>query len=157
MQWVWLGLVIFFALFELYTYSLTTVWLAIAALVMVFLSLLLESMSLPAQILVFLAISAVLLIFTRPLAVKKFKMGKTKTNVDSLAGRHAIVQKSITEFERGEVKINGQTWAAVSEDGSEIAAGNKCEILRVEGVKLIVRQLPAAPDGAGENREEVLS
>ena len=148
MQWVWLGLVVLFTLIELHTYSLTTVWLAIAALVMVFLSLLLESLSLPAQGLIFLAISAALLIFTRPLAVKKFKMGKTKTNVDSLVGRQAPVEKAIGEFEKGEVKINGQVWSAVSDDGSGIAAGSKCEILRVEGVKLVVRQVPTPGNGA---------
>jgi len=147
MQWIWLGLVVFFTLFELYTYSLTTVWLAIAALVMVFLSLLLENLSMPAQVLIFLAISAVLLIFTRPLAIKKFKMGKTKTNVDSLVGKNAPVVKAIAEFDKGEVKINGQIWSAVSEDGSEIAEGSRCEILRVEGVKLIVRKIPAQEDG----------
>jgi len=148
MQWIWLGLMIFFILVELHTYSLTTVWLAIAALAMVFLSLLLESLSLPAQALIFLAISAALLIFTRPLAIKKFKMGKTKTNVDSLAGLSAPVAKAIGKFEKGEVKINGQVWSAVSEDGSEIEAGSICEILRVEGVKLVVRQQPAPEGGA---------
>lgn len=153
MQWVWLGLVVLFSLTELYSYSLVTVWFAIAALVMVFLSLLLENLSLPVQALIFMAISAVLLIFTRPLAVKKFRMGKTKTNVDSLAGQHAPVMKTISEFEKGEVKINGQIWSAVSEDGSEIAAGSKCEILRVEGVKLIVRQTPARGNGAGNTEE----
>ena len=134
-------MVVFFALVELHTYSLTTVWLAIAALVMVFLSLLLEDLSMPAQALIFLAISVVLLIFTRPLAIKKFKMGKTKTNVDGLVGMHAPVVKTIAEFEKGEVKINGQVWSAVSDDSSEIIEGNKCEILRVEGVKLVVRQV----------------
>ena len=146
MQWVWLGLVILFTVAELYSYNLITVWFAIAALVMVFLSLLLERLSLPVQVLIFLAISAVLLIFTRPVAVKKFKIGKTKTNVDSLVGKHAPVITTIAEFEKGEVKINGQIWSAVTDDGSELAAGSKCEILRIEGVKLVVRRLPEQED-----------
>ena len=150
MQWVWLGLMILFVAIELYTYSLTTIWLAIAALVMVFLSLLLERLSLPAQLLIFLSISAALLVFTRPLAVKKFRMGGTKTNADSLVGKRALVSKSIGEFEKGEVKVGGQVWSAVSDDGSEIAEGSKCEILRIEGVKLVVRGA-SAPDGGAEN------
>jgi membrane protein implicated in regulation of membrane protease activity len=81
------------------------------------------------------------LIFTRPLAVKKFKMGKEKTNVDSLVGKHALVVKNIGEFEKGEVKISGQIWSAISENNSEIAEGTKCEVLRIEGVRLIVRPL----------------
>jgi membrane protein implicated in regulation of membrane protease activity len=136
-QWLWVALVIIFALIEVFTLGLTTVWFAIAALVMVFLSLL--KIPLPVQILIFLAISALLLVFTRPLAVKKLKMGREKTNVDSLAGKQALVLKTIGEFEKGEVKVSGQIWSARAEDGSAIAEGTKCEVLRVEGVLLIVK------------------
>jgi len=153
MQWVWLGMVVLFTVIELHSYNLTTVWLALAALIMVFLSLFLENLTTPAQILIFLAISAVLLIFTRPLAKRKFRMGKTKTNVDSLVGQHAPVVKAIAEFEKGEVKVNGQIWSAVSADGSGIALGIRCEILRVEGVKLVVRQVPAQ-DGCAAGCKE---
>ncbi|MCL2558283.1 MAG: NfeD family protein [Treponema sp.] len=144
MQWIWLALVVVFALFELGSYNLTTIWLAIAALVMVFLSLLLESLSLPAQALIFIAISAILLVFTRPLAIKKFKMGKTKTNVDDLVGKFVLLDRAIGEFEKGEAKIGGQIWSVVSDDGLEVARGSRCEILRVEGVKLVVRPAESA-------------
>jgi len=138
-RWIWVALVIIFALIEIFTLGLTTVWFAIAALLMAFLSFI--KIPLTAQILIFLAISAVLLIFTRPLAVKKFKIGQEKTNVDSLVGKHALVVKTIGEFERGEAKVNGQIWSARSDDNTEITEGNKCEILRIEGVQLIVRTL----------------
>ena len=138
-RWIWVTLVIVFALIEVFTLGLTTVWFAIAALVMVFLSFI--QIPLTVQILIFLAIATLLLIFTRPLAIKKFKMGQEKTNVDSLIGKHALVIKTIREFERGEAKIEGKIWSARSEDNTEINEGNKCEILRIEGVQLIVRQL----------------
>ena len=129
-------MVIIFAVIELFTFGLTTVWLAIAALLMVFLSLF--KLSLPVQTLIFLIVSALLLIFTRPLAVKKFKMGKEKTNVDRLVGMQVPVAKAIGEFEAGEVKINGIIWAARSENNTKIPEGIKCKILRIEGVQLIV-------------------
>jgi membrane protein implicated in regulation of membrane protease activity len=138
-RWIWVALVIIFALIEVFTLGLTTVWFAIAALIMVFLSF--TNMPLTVQILIFLVIATALLIFTRPLAIKKFKIGQEKTNVDSLVGKHALVVKTISEFERGEAKINGQIWSAHSEDNSEITEGSKCEILRIEGVQLIVRKL----------------
>ena len=138
-QWLWAALVIVFALIEIFTLGLTTVWFAIAALAMVFLSLL--KIPLSVQALIFLAISALLLIFTRPIAVKKFKVGKEKTNVDSLVGKHALVIKAIGEFEKGEVKVSGQIWSARTEDNSDIAEGTKCEVLRVEGVQLIVKEV----------------
>jgi len=139
--WIWVALVIIFSLIEIFTLGLTTVWFAIAALLMVFLSF--TNMPLPAQTLIFLAIATLLLIFTRPLVKKKLKIGKEKTNVDSLVGKHALVVKTISEFERGEVKINGLIWSAHSDDNTEITEGSKCEILRIEGVQLIVRKLSA--------------
>jgi len=138
-QWIWVALVIIFALIEVFTFGLTTVWFAIAALIMVFLSFL--PIPLSVQLLIFLTISALLVIFTRPLAIKKFKMGKEKTNVDSLVGKHVLVTKTISEFEKGEVKLNGLIWAARSEHNTEIVTGTKCEVLRIEGVQLIVRPL----------------
>ena len=138
-QWIWVALVIVFALIEVFTLGLTTVWFAIAALVMVFLSFL--NFPLSVQALMFLAISALLLIFTRPIAVKKFKIGREKTNVDSLVGKKALVIKAIGEFEKGEVKVSGQIWSAHTEDNTEVAEGTKCEVLRVEGVQLIVKEI----------------
>jgi len=137
--WIWVALVIIFSIIEILTLGLTTVWFAIAALVMVFFSF--TKIPLPAQTLIFLVISSALLFFTRPLVVKKFKIGKEKTNVDSLVGKHALVTKTIREFERGEAKIEGKIWSARAEDDTEITEGNKCEILRIEGVQLIVRKL----------------
>ena len=106
---------------------------------MVFLSML--PLPFSVQILIFLAISAVLLFFTRPIAVKKLKAGREKTNVDSLIGKHAMVTRQIGEFENGEIKINGLFWSARSEDASEIKEGVKCEIVRIEGVHAIVKTL----------------
>jgi membrane protein implicated in regulation of membrane protease activity len=137
-------MVIIFAVIEVITFGLTTVWFAIAALVMVFLSFL--KIPLAVQVLIFLAISAVLLIFTRPLAIKKFKMGKEKTNVDSLIGKHVLITKTISEFEKGEVKVNGLVWAARSENNTDITEGTKCEIVRIEGVQLIVREWYEVPE-----------
>ncbi|MCL2879651.1 MAG: NfeD family protein [Treponema sp.] len=139
-RWIWVGLVIVFSLIEVFTFGLTTIWFALGALVMVFLSFI--DIPLAWQILIFLAISAVLLIFTRPLAIKKFKAGKAKTNVDTLIDRPALVTKTITEFDKGEIKIHGVIWSAYSEDNTEIKEGTKCIIVRIEGVQAIVRPLP---------------
>ena len=138
-KWIWVALTIIFALIEAFTLGLTTIWFALAALVMVFLSFL--PIPLVFQLMIFLAISAVLLFFTRPVAIRKFKTGKEKTNVDSLVGKHAIVTIQISEFDRGEVKLNGQFWTARSDDGSAISEGTKCEVVRIEGVQAIVREL----------------
>jgi membrane protein implicated in regulation of membrane protease activity len=136
-RWFWVALTIFFAVIEVFTLGLTTIWFALGAFIMIFLSFL--PIPLVYQVMIFLAVSAVLLFFTRPVAVKKLKIGREKTNVESLAGRHALVTKKITEFDRGEVKLNGQIWTARTEDGSTLDEGSKCEVLRIEGVQAIVR------------------
>ena len=141
-RFIWLILIIAFTLIEVLTLGLTTIWFAIAALIMFFISFL--PIPLVYQLIIFLAIAAALLIFTRPIAVKKFKTGRVKTNVDSLAGQHALVTKQIGEFDAGEIKVNGQTWSARSEDNTVISEGMKCEVVRVEGVHAIVRPLAAA-------------
>jgi len=145
-RWIWVALVIVFAIIEGITLGLTTIWFALAALVLVFLSFL--PIPLPYQILIFLAISAVLLIFTRPIALKKLKIGKVKTNVDSLVGKHALVTKQVTEFDRGEVKIDGQIWSARLEEGtvSPLIEGTKCEVVRIEGVQAVICKLKNIED-----------
>ena len=139
MRWIWVALVVVFSVIEAFTLGLTTIWFAISAFIMVFLSFF--KIPLYLQIIIFLIISGVLLYFTRPIAIKKLKIGKVKTNVDSLVGMHALVTKKISEFERGEVKLNGQFWTARSEDGSTINEGTKCEVARIEGVHAIVHIL----------------
>ena len=134
-----MALVIIFAVIEGVTLGLTTIWFALAALIMVFLSFL--PIPFIYQVLIFLGISAIFLIFTRPIALKKLKIGKVKTNVESLVGKHALVTKKITEFDRGEVKLNGQIWSAKTEDGSSLEEGIKCEVIRIEGVQVIVSEI----------------
>ena len=140
-HWIWLGLTILFAIIEAFTLGLTTIWFALAGIVMIFFSLL--PIPFEFQVLIFLIISSILLFFTRPLAIKKFKTGKEKTNVDNLVGKTALVTKQITEFDRGEVKLNGQIWSARLEEGSVITLeeGIKCEVLKIEGVQAIVRPI----------------
>ena len=87
----------------------------------------------------FLLIAIVLLVFTRPIAMKKFKVGKVKTNVNDLVGRDGLVTKKITKFGKGEIKIKGQIWTAISENDNDIEEGTECVVIRIEGVKAIVK------------------
>jgi membrane protein implicated in regulation of membrane protease activity len=142
--WFWLALTIIFSLIELISsFSLVTIWFAISSLLMIFISGFTELLSSPIRFRLhlglFLVIAILLLVFTRPIAIKKLKVGKEKTNVDALIGREALVTKKIGKFEKGEIKTRGQTWTAVSEDGTEIAEGQECTIIKIEGVKAIVR------------------
>ena len=51
------------------------------------------------------------------------------------------ITKTIEPGERGEVKVDGKYWMAVSKDNELIEVDEKVDILAVEGVKLIVKKL----------------
>ncbi|MDR2607056.1 MAG: NfeD family protein [Treponema sp.] len=137
--WFWLAVAVILALIEIFTVGLTTIWFAISAVVLIFVSM--APVPLIAQLIIFVALAALLLVFTRPIAIKKLKVGREKTNIDALIGKTALVVKKITEFEKGEVKIAGQIWSAHGEDNQEINEGSKCTVVRIEGVQAIVRPL----------------
>ena len=92
-----------------------------------------------AQITVFVLVSAVLLLITRPLVKKRLEQNKVATNADSLVGKETIVTNGISNLnETGSVKIGGVEWAARSLNGENIPAGETVKIEKIEGVKLIV-------------------
>jgi len=141
--WFWFALTVIFVLIELAcSFNLITIWFAISSFLMVFISGLTELFEAPIRFRlhlgIFLLIAVILLIFTRPVAVKKLKIGKEKTNVDSLLGKEAIVTKKIVRFASGEIKLEGKYWTAVSDNNEEIEEGQVIKILRFEGVKAIV-------------------
>ena len=136
LPWFWLFLSIIFTGIEVATLGLTTIWFALGSLVM----LLLSPLPIPFlwQVLLFLIISSVLLIFTRPIAVKKLKVGREKTNTDTLIGEKALVIKDICEFDKGMVKVHGMEWSARSTSGESLEVGTKVRVDKIEGVKAFV-------------------
>ncbi|MDR0550691.1 MAG: NfeD family protein [Spirochaetaceae bacterium] len=143
-HWIWLCAAILLALVELATSaSLTTIWFAFPALILIFLSAIIVSFKL--QLAIFLVLSLAMLILLRPLAIKKLKIGGEKTNAESLAGKTALVTRRIAEFETGEIKISGQFWSAKAELPTDVLeAGTPCQITRIEGVHAVVRPASSA-------------
>jgi membrane protein implicated in regulation of membrane protease activity len=90
---LWIVAIVVFLLVEAFTAGLTTIWFAGGAVVA--LALALFDLPLYAQALAFAVISAVLLIFTRPLLVDKLNRNPTRTNADSLVGGEAGVVEEI--------------------------------------------------------------
>lgn len=137
--WIWLIIFIVLIAIEAFTFSLTTIWFALGALVMILISLL--KLPFSVQLLVWLILSSVLLYFTRPYALSKLKVGKVKTNVDSLVGKSALVVKTITKYEKGEIKINGLIWSAKTENEETLEEGNECEIVEIQGATALVKKI----------------
>ena len=137
MPWIWLGILILSCIVEAITFSLTSIWAAIAALPLIFISK--TPLDIKWQLLIFVVLTTVLVIFTRPFAVKKLKIGKNKTNVDSIIGQEVLVTKSIKKFDKGLVKAkNGVIWTAKSKDDSEIEKDSNAKVISVEGNTLTI-------------------
>ena len=138
MRIIWLLLVVILLVIELITVGLTTIWFAAGSAAAFLLSL--TGAGIGWQTGIFLAVSIVLLIFTRPAALRYMNKSTLKTNVDSLTGEVGVVSERIDNLEAtGKVKLNDVLWTARSEDGTVIEEGAVVEISRVEGVKLIVK------------------
>lgn len=143
---IWLILIVAFVAVEAGTVALTSIWFASGAVVALLLSIM--GVHVVIQIVAFLAVSALLLVFTRPLAQKYLNSKRVPTNADRVIGMTGIVTAPINNLEgEGEVHLDGKRWTARSESGGIIAEGQRVEVLRIEGVKVIVRptaEVPAA-------------
>ena len=138
---MWLGIVALFLVIEAVTVGLTTIWFAGGALVAAVASGLGASQAV--QWILFFAVSVILLIFTRPLAVRYMNKGVEKTNAESLLGKRAVVIQPVNNLaQTGQVRINDIEWTArTADDGEEIPTGAVVEIEEIRGVKLIVKEI----------------
>ncbi|MDC7228014.1 MAG: NfeD family protein [Spirochaetales bacterium] len=136
-QFVWLGIAVILFIIEAATVNLATIWFALGALISMVLAFL--DLPIPWQLLIFLIVSSILLIFTRPVLVKKLKVGSIKTNAESLVGDSGVVTEEITKDTRGQVKVRGQIWSALSTDGGLIEKKTRVLIEKIEGVTLYVK------------------
>lgn len=135
---------------EVATLGLTSIWFAGGAVVAVIAAALQAPIWL--QILLFFAVSLLLLFFTRPVAVRYFNKDRVRTNVESMIGRQAIVTSEIDNLQGiGQVTVGGQEWSARTEkDGLNLQPGTVVDIVAVSGVKLIVKVDPQMTKVIGE-------
>ena len=137
---IWLVILVICIAVEACTMGLATIWFAGGALVAAIVAYFGGQTWL--QVIAFLTVSLVLLLFTRPIAVKYFNKDRAKTNVESMIGRQAIVVSEIDNLQgSGCVSVGGNEWSArsVDEEG-HIPVGSVVIVEAVNGVKLMVRK-----------------
>ena len=135
--WVWLAVFIVMTIIELATMGLTTVWFAGGAIAALLASI--AGCNIYVQAAVFLVVTIVLLIFTRPYVEKHLQKHET-TNVESVPGKTGVVTEEIDNTRGlGQVKIDGMEGTARSDrEEVKIPAGTEIKVLSVSGVKVIV-------------------
>lgn len=139
MVWIWVALLAAFIIVEAATAQLLTIWFAIGSFAALVTSFFTESIII--QIIVFVVVSAIALAVTRPLVKKMTKVKKHATNADMYIGKEGIVTENIDNLDaKGLVKVGGTVWTARTEtDGAVIPEGTHVTVVKIEGVKLIVR------------------
>ncbi|MBR4555161.1 MAG: NfeD family protein [Ruminococcus sp.] len=116
--------------------ALVSIWFAVGSLGAMFFAL--GGLSFVWQMVMFVGLSTLILIVTRPL-VKKMQGRKYATNFELDIGKSAMVIESIdNQLGQGRVKLDGTDWSARSEDGSPIEEGAIVTVKMVDGSKLIV-------------------
>lgn len=140
MNWaaiVWLVLMVLFICTEASTVTMVSIWFASGALAAMIASLLGSPVWL--QIVLFFAVSAVLLLALRPLVRKHFTPKLVKTNVDAVIGKRGPVTERIDNLAScGQVKLGAMVWSARSTSGQPIEVGTVIRVDRIEGVKVYV-------------------
>lgn len=123
---------------ELATLQLVSIWFAVGALGALIASL--AGAGIEIQLVVFIALSLLLLILVKPTTSRLMRKNVTKTNVDSLVGQTGKVTSLINNLNGyGTVSVRGQEWTAASlDDQVIIEEGTTVIIRKISGVKLIV-------------------
>ena len=138
--WFWIVVAVAMAVVEAATVQLVSVWFVGGALAAIVVKLL--GGPLWAQVLAFGLVTLGLLLMLRPLVKQYLNKDTTKTNVDALVGRKALVIERIDNLQAtGRIKLDGADWTARSVDGTVIEEQSEVVIRSVQGVKALVEKI----------------
>ena len=138
MEILWLALLILFLVAEGATAAVTTIWFALGAVVAMIAALLGAEIWL--QVVLFAVVSVICLLALRPVLKKYLDPKKTKTNIDAVIGKQALVLEQIDNVNgTGRVKIDSMEWTARAVDGKTIEKDTVVVVEKIEGVKVFVK------------------
>lgn len=149
---IWLLLAGLFFIGEMITVGFLIFWLGIGALLAMIVSFFTTNIII--QTAVFVISSIILILATKPFVKKFVDVKKTNTNVFSIIGKKALVTKEIDPINaKGQIKVNSEIWSAESENGEKIEEGSEVEIIRINGVKAIVKKVSTINNLTDSNSE----
>ena len=137
----WFIAFVVLVIMECFTMGLTTIWFAAGALVAAIASFL--DASIAVQMILFIAVSILMLVFTRPWALRFLNKRTVKNNVESLIGKYAIVTEEIDNLNvKGMIMVQGVNWTARSADDKiTIPKESQVVIKQIVGAKCIVEMI----------------
>lgn len=137
---IWLVIFIILLLIEALTVGLVTIWFAGGALAAIAANSL--GIGLIGQGVVFLLVSCLLFVFTRPWAMKYINKKRIKTNYEKEIGKVIKISERVDNLaQSGKSVVDGQEWTVRAEADKEILEiGELAKVVAVSGVKLIVEK-----------------
>ncbi len=141
---VWTLLAVLMFVGEMLTAGFFLLWIGIGALLGAGLSLL--GLGLPWQLLGFAVGSGALIVSSRKLYERLFGgrgRPRLSTNVDAMVDAVGTVIKAVDNDRGGGlVRVRGEDWTAFAADDIPIPEGKRVQVVRVDGVRLIVIEQP---------------
>ena len=136
---LWIVVLAASLILEAATFALISIWFAAGAVG----ALIAAAMGAPViwQLVIFVFLAGLLLIFTRPLLKKLFPSKFIPTNSELEVGKTAVVIETIDNASgKGRVRLGGVNWAASSSSGDGIGEGEVVRVTEVRSAKLIVER-----------------
>ncbi|MGN0683812.1 MAG: NfeD family protein, partial [Oscillospiraceae bacterium] len=93
---IWLTAIVAFIILEAVTYQIVSIWFVFGAIGGMITYLL--GADFYVQLIVFIAVSAILLSILRPLSMKLVKRQDFKTNSDSLIGKNILITQEVSNI-----------------------------------------------------------
>src|SRR5215210_7056187 len=136
--WIWVLAAFLLLIIEFFTTTAHVGFFAVGAFLVAILVGLDIAGPLWFQLMLFAVSSVALLIFVRPVVVRRLGLNKTPV-VDQIAGEHAIALEDMAAETDGRAEMRGTTWSARNVGPTPVARGQKCVVDRVVGLTLYVR------------------
>lgn len=141
---IWGVIIVGLLILEFHTADLVSIWFIMGALISG-VSVLFKA-PIWLQIILFVVVSGICILATRPLAKKINSKDMIPTNADSLIHKVAVVTKEIKNGEKGEVKVDYKLWPAISNAGEfkegdrvivQSIVGNKLQVTKIEEIEIL--------------------
>jgi membrane protein implicated in regulation of membrane protease activity len=138
--WFWVFVAIAFAIAEIVTVALFALFISVGALGAAIASLLGFNLLVQAVVLGVLGVAGIFV--ARPYLVDRLHLGRPslRSGADSMVGQQAVLTDPIKgDGEPGHVKVAGELWPALTEDGTALPATTPVIITALKSTILIVR------------------
>ena len=134
---IWIIVAGIFFIAEMFTTGFLVFWFGLGAFIVSFLSFIIPDIII--QTIIFLILSVIFIISTRPLVNKFLKAKNVQTNVFSEVGKHGtVIQELDSKKNQGQIKVKGEVWSAEELNGKKVPIDTEVVIVKIDGVKAIV-------------------